>query len=120
MAATTPLLRRIRRLEAQVPSREPNQQEIISRAVKRLSIDEKRTIVAARNARRNGTNELTEEQAKALARVRALVDEEQAKWIANGPQPSETTRRSAADDDDDDAEWRASQNRLRSELLRER
>jgi hypothetical protein len=61
MSASTTLLRRIRRIEAQVPSREPDLQVIISRAVKRLSIDEKRTLVAARlNARRTGTYELTE------------------------------------------------------------
>jgi hypothetical protein len=110
MSATTTLLRRIGRLEGRLPSREPDRREMLYRAAKQMSDGELRMILSAR---KNETDQLTDAQAKAMARLRALAEEERAKWAANESKPTQTVGRGAADDDGDLA-WRTHQNRLRS------
>jgi hypothetical protein len=71
-------------------------------AIRRIAID-KRLAELERTAlsiRKNETDQLTDDQANAIAHLRALANEEQAKWTADESKPTETARRGAADDDD--------------------
>lgn len=77
MSAT--MMRRISRLEARLPPRLPSRSAMLREAASFMSDHELRTIASIR---RNETDDVSDEQAQAIARMQALADEQMRKWAA--------------------------------------